>query len=73
MHERPQRDRVDRRHGLPRVASLRKTPASARFLSVEPLFEGEMQRSIEGAREYRTRLEPPPGDRRVTHSGRRDS
>jgi len=29
----------NRRHGLPRVASLRKTPASVRFLSVEPLLE----------------------------------
>ena len=29
----------DRRHGLPRVAHLRETPAVVRFLSVEPLLE----------------------------------
>ncbi len=29
----------DREHGLPRLRSLRRTPASVRFLSVEPLLE----------------------------------
>lgn len=29
----------NRRHGLPRVASLREAPASVRLLSVEPLLE----------------------------------
>jgi protein gp37 len=29
----------DRRHGLPRVAALRETPAAVRFLSIEPLLE----------------------------------
>jgi protein gp37 len=29
----------DRRYGLPRLASLRETPASVRFLSIEPLLE----------------------------------
>jgi protein gp37 len=29
----------DRRHGLPRVAALRETPARVRFLSIEPLLE----------------------------------
>lgn len=29
----------DRKHGLPRVEVLRKTPAAVRFLSVEPLLE----------------------------------
>ena len=29
----------DRRHGLPRIAHLRRVPARVRFLSVEPLLE----------------------------------
>ena len=29
----------DREHGLPRLESLQRTPASIRFLSVEPLLE----------------------------------
>jgi protein gp37 len=29
----------DRKHGLPRVRSLRESPASRRFLSIEPLLE----------------------------------
>ncbi|OFV89935.1 MAG: hypothetical protein A3G76_09375 [Acidobacteria bacterium RIFCSPLOWO2_12_FULL_65_11] len=29
----------DRKHGLPRLAALRDTPAAVRFLSVEPLLE----------------------------------
>jgi protein gp37 len=29
----------NRRHGLPRIERLRQTPASVRFLSVEPLLE----------------------------------
>lgn len=29
----------DRKHGLPRIEALRETPASIRFLSVEPLLE----------------------------------
>lgn len=29
----------DRKHGLPRIAHLQRTPASVRFLSVEPLLE----------------------------------
>lgn len=29
----------DRRHGLPRLAALRETPAIVRFLSIEPLLE----------------------------------
>ncbi len=29
----------DREHGLPRLESLRRTPARVRFLSVEPLLE----------------------------------
>ena len=29
----------DREHGLPRIETLRRTPASVRFLSVEPLLE----------------------------------
>src|SRR5262249_16919747 len=29
----------DRRHGLPRIESLRETPSVVRFLSVEPLLE----------------------------------
>jgi protein gp37 len=29
----------DRKYGLPRVQHLRKTPASVRFLSIEPLLE----------------------------------
>jgi protein gp37 len=29
----------DRKYGLPRIADLRKSPASVRFLSVEPLLE----------------------------------
>lgn len=29
----------DKRHGLPRIAQLRKTPAAVRFLSIEPLLE----------------------------------
>ncbi|MBI1815677.1 MAG: phage Gp37/Gp68 family protein [Deltaproteobacteria bacterium] len=29
----------NRRHGLPRIDALRKTPASVRFLSIEPLLE----------------------------------
>jgi protein gp37 len=29
----------DREHGLPRIESLRHTPASVRFLSIEPLLE----------------------------------
>jgi protein gp37 len=29
----------DRRHGLPRIDALRETPASVRFLSIEPLLE----------------------------------
>ncbi len=29
----------DRRHGLPRLAALQRTPASLRFLSIEPLLE----------------------------------
>jgi protein gp37 len=29
----------DRRHGLPRIDVLRRTPASVRFLSIEPLLE----------------------------------
>ena len=30
----------NRKHGLPRIADLQKTPASVRFLSIEPLLEG---------------------------------
>jgi len=30
----------DRKHGLPRIDLLRKTPVAVRFLSVEPLLEG---------------------------------
>jgi protein gp37 len=29
----------DRRHGLPRIDELRRTPAAVRFLSIEPLLE----------------------------------
>jgi len=29
----------NRRHGLPRIAALRETPAMLRFLSIEPLLE----------------------------------
>jgi protein gp37 len=29
----------NRRHGLPRIAALRETPAQVRFLSIEPLLE----------------------------------
>src|SRR5205807_2875074 len=29
----------DRKHGLPRIDHLRKTPASIKFLSIEPLLE----------------------------------
>jgi len=29
----------DRKHGLPRIEHLRKTPAQVRFLSIEPLLE----------------------------------
>lgn len=29
----------DRRHGIPRIDELRRTPAALRFLSVEPLLE----------------------------------
>lgn len=29
----------DRKHGLPRIADLQATPASVRFLSIEPLLE----------------------------------
>jgi protein gp37 len=30
----------NRKHGLPRIADLQNTPASVKFLSVEPLLEG---------------------------------
>jgi len=29
----------DRKHGIPRIAQLQKTPAAVRFLSIEPLLE----------------------------------
>jgi protein gp37 len=29
----------DKRHGVPRISELRETPASVRFLSIEPLLE----------------------------------
>ena len=38
----------DQKHGLPRVADLQATPASVRFLSVEPLLEDLGKLSLEG-------------------------
>jgi protein gp37 len=37
----------DKRYGIPRIDSLRRTPASVRFLSIEPLLEdlGELDLS----------------------------
>ncbi len=38
----------DRRHGLPRIAELRHTPAAVRFLSIEPLLEDLGSLDLEG-------------------------
>ena len=38
----------NRKHGLPRIADLRQSPAGVRFLSVEPLIEDVGQINLEG-------------------------
>jgi protein gp37 len=38
----------NRRHGVPRIAFLRKTPAVTRFLSIEPLLEDIGQIDLDG-------------------------
>ncbi len=38
----------NRRHGLPRVDSLRRSPARVRFLSIEPLLENLGQMNLHG-------------------------
>lgn len=38
----------NRRYGIPRIESLRATPASVRFLSIEPLLEDLGQISLDG-------------------------
>ncbi|HEY3267213.1 MAG TPA: phage Gp37/Gp68 family protein [Armatimonadota bacterium] len=38
----------DRRHGLPRVDALRNSPASVRFLSIEPLLEDLGELDLKG-------------------------
>lgn len=38
----------NRKHGLPRIAQLQSTPASVRFLSVEPLLEDVGQLNLSG-------------------------
>lgn len=38
----------DRKHGLPRVDTLRQSPAAVRFLSVEPLLEDLGEINLEG-------------------------
>ncbi len=38
----------NRKHGLPRVAALRDSPARVRFLSIEPLLEGLGRINING-------------------------
>jgi protein gp37 len=38
----------DRRYGLPRVESLRRTPAAVRFLSIEPLLEDLGELDLDG-------------------------
>ena len=38
----------NRRHGLPRVEALRRTPAAIRFLSIEPLLEDLGQLDLRG-------------------------
>jgi protein gp37 len=38
----------NRKHGLPRIADLRESPARVRFLSVEPLIEDVGQINLEG-------------------------
>ena len=59
----------DREHGLPRLESLRHTPASVRFLSVEPLLEDfGSDRSAEnrlGDRRRRKRSWRAPNERRM--------
>jgi protein gp37 len=38
----------NRRHGLPRLEALRDTPASLRFLSIEPLLEDLGELNLDG-------------------------
>ena len=38
----------DRRHGLPRIDHLRRTPAALRFLSIEPLLEDLGEINLDG-------------------------
>lgn len=53
----------NRRHGLPRIEPLRRTPAPVRFLSVEPLLEDVGDLELDGIRWVIVGGESGPGAR----------
>ncbi len=55
----------DREHGLPRIDALRRTPASLRFLSVEPLLEDLGEIDLSGIDWVIAGGESGPGARRM--------
>ena len=55
----------DREHGLPRIDALRRTPASVRFLSVEPLLEDLGALDLSGIDWVIVGGESGPGARRM--------
>lgn len=54
----------DRKHGLPRIEHLRKTPAAVRFLSIEPLLEDLGELDLRGIGWVIVGGESGPGARR---------
>jgi protein gp37 len=55
----------DRKHGLPRIAHLRKAPAAIRFLSIEPLLEDLGELDLSGIHWVIVGGESGPGARAV--------
>jgi protein gp37 len=55
----------NRKHGLPRIADLRESPARVRFLSIEPLIEDIGQINLEGIHWVIVGGESGPGARPI--------
>ncbi len=55
----------NRKHGLPRIADLRESPARVRFLSIEPLIEDVGQINLEGIHWVIVGGESGPGARPI--------
>lgn len=62
----------NRRHGLPRIAQLRQTPARVRFLSIEPLLEDLGRINLRGIKWVIVGGESGPGARPMAAEWVRD-